>query len=213
MGTDRESVQAGYDKVAIDYGREFDDELAGKPLDRWLLGRVVERSAGAPIVDIGCGPGQVTQYLASLGGNASGIDLSAGMIAEARRRVPALSFEQGDMRALRSPAGGWAAIVAFYSIIHLEPDELPAVFAGFLHALRPGGVLLVAAHAGDDRVHRDDWWGHAVSLDFVFQDPERLRASIDGAGFSVDEVIVRSPYVGAEHPTERVYILASRPLS
>ena len=40
------------------------------------------------MIEVGCGPGHVTAYLAEAGADATGLDLSPGMVAEARRRFP-----------------------------------------------------------------------------------------------------------------------------
>lgn len=55
---------ATYDAVARTYDTELRDELARKPLDRALLDAFVELAGSGTIADVGCGPGQVTRYLA-----------------------------------------------------------------------------------------------------------------------------------------------------
>jgi SAM-dependent methyltransferase len=82
----RDSVRRSYDAVAEKYADGFRDELAGKPLDRALLACLIEQTEqGAPIADVGCGPGHVSAWLARHGATAVGIDLSAGMVAVGRR--------------------------------------------------------------------------------------------------------------------------------
>ena len=46
-------------RVATAYADELLDELDRKPFDRWLLERIAELSAGGPVADVGCGPGQI----------------------------------------------------------------------------------------------------------------------------------------------------------
>jgi hypothetical protein len=48
--------------------------------------------------------------------------------------------------------------------------------------LAPNGLLLVAFHIGEETVHRDELWGHPVSLDFRFLMPERVVTSLGEAG-------------------------------
>jgi trans-aconitate methyltransferase len=54
---------------------------------------------------LGCGPGQIARYLGDRRVEAHGIDLSPGMVAEARRLNPDIPFSQGDMLALDSKDG------------------------------------------------------------------------------------------------------------
>jgi trans-aconitate methyltransferase len=56
------------------------------------------------MADLGCGPGHVTAWLASHGVIATGIDLSANMIAIGQRDYPDVAFREGDL--LRLPAMG-----------------------------------------------------------------------------------------------------------
>jgi SAM-dependent methyltransferase len=148
---DHDSVRRSYDAVAEQYVASFGGELAGKPLDRALLGCLVEQSGkDAPVADLGCGPGHVAAWLASGGAAVVGIDLSPGMIAVGRREYPQVEFRAGDFLALPAGAGEFAAVVALYSIIHLDPGELRGAFAEMCRVLRPGGLVLVAFHAGTE---------------------------------------------------------------
>ncbi len=71
-----DSVRRSYDAVAEEYATGFREELAHKPLDRALLACLIEQTEkGAPIADLGCGPGHVSAWLASHGVTAVGIDL------------------------------------------------------------------------------------------------------------------------------------------
>jgi ubiquinone/menaquinone biosynthesis C-methylase UbiE len=112
------------------------------------------------------------------------------------------------MRALDLPDGALAGIVAFYSIVHFEPADLPAVLNELRRVLVPEGVLLVAFHIGDQTLHVDDLWGRPVSLDFRFHMPGDVTRALSSAGFSVTESVEREPYEGTEHPSRRCYLLA-----
>lgn len=57
---------------------------------------LLEARAGEKILDLGCGPGQLTAKIAESGAEVMGIDRSAEMIAEARRNYPAIKFEVAD---------------------------------------------------------------------------------------------------------------------
>jgi SAM-dependent methyltransferase len=76
--------------------------VAAMLLPRALVGVFAELVRGhAQVVDIGCGPGHMTNLLAGLGLDAFGIDLSPEMVAVARRAHPELRFEMGSMLDLR----------------------------------------------------------------------------------------------------------------
>lgn len=206
------ATQASYDRVAEEYAARFFDELAHKPLDRALLDCFAEQVRGrGPVGDVGCGPGQIARYLHARGLAAVGIDLSPEMVALARRRTPEVTFRQGDMLALPADAAAWAGLVAFYSLIHLPPGDVPRALREFRRVLRPDGLLLLAFHIGRERVHLDEWWGHPVALDFQFFDPATLARQVEEAGFVVEARIERRPYTAVEHPSRRGYLLARKP--
>jgi SAM-dependent methyltransferase len=137
-----------------------------------------------------------------------GIDLSPEMIRCAARLCPGVEFRVGDMRTLDFETGTLAGIVAFYSIVHLEPAELDAVFKECRRVLAPEGPMLLAFHIGDESVHVDDLWGQPVDLDFRFHTPSDVTKRLQTADLIVVESAEREPYEGVEYPSRRCYLLA-----
>ncbi|THA60928.1 class I SAM-dependent methyltransferase [Streptomyces sp. A0958] len=206
------ATRASYDTVAADYASLLADELAAKPLDRAMLGAFAEQvgaDGGGPVVDLGCGPGRVTAHLRDLGLSAYGIDLSPGMVAEARRRHPGLRFEVGTMSALDLADGSLRGAVAWYSLVHTPPEELGPYVAEFHRVLSPGGHLLLAFKAGGgEGVRLEHAYGHPVDLDVYRFVPERVAGLLVRAGFEVRARLVR-----AADPAERTpqaFLLAQR---
>ena len=207
-------VRAGYDAAAAGYARELAAELEHKPFDRWLLDRVGADAQGGPIADVGTGPGHVAARLAASGASVLGVDLSPAMIDEARVLHPDVEFEVGDLANLLRPraAAGWSAITAWYAFVHMAPSELPTVIAGLARLLVPGGQLAFALHVGEEVRHLDELFGAPVDLDFVMHDASEVLAAVAAAGLVDVEWYRRSPLPDVETPTERLYVLARRPL-
>jgi SAM-dependent methyltransferase len=196
-----------YDRVAAEYTRRIASELDGKPFDRALLDRLADELRGAgPVCDLGCGPGHVGRYLADRGVEVVGMDLSPGMLDEARRRNPGMAFLQGDMRAILVPGASWAGILCFYAIVHLSPEELRAAFTEFRRVLRPGGRVVVAFHIGDEFVYTEEWWDQPVRLDFVFHRTDFVVAALERSAFRDVTASERDPYPDVEHPSRRAYV-------
>lgn len=205
-------LQSSYDLVAEDYAEHFRDELAQKPFDREMLDRLIEKTGDLGIIcDMGCGPGQVARYLSDQGAETCGIDLSRGMVERARKLHPDISFQQGDMLSLAGVAdNSFAGVVAFYSIIHIPRPKLSLALAELKRVLRPGGILLLAFHIGQEIIHRDEWWGKEVSLDFIFFETGEMKERLETSGFELWEVIERDPYA-EEYQSRRAYIFARKP--
>ena len=201
-------VVAAYDAAAAAYSERFLDELIDKPFDVWLLERVAER-AGGPIMDLGCGPGHIGAFLADTGAEVHGLDASPAMVEQARANFPDLDFAVGRFHQLLRPrtAAAWGAIVAWYSFVHLAESELAPTLRTVGATLRPGGLLALALHLGDEVRHTDTLADTPVDLDFVLHDRDEVLAAVRAAGLEVAEWYVRSP-AGTEADTVRLYVLA-----
>lgn len=203
-------VRQSYDTVAGDYVRHIAGELAGKPFDRGLLDAFAARLAGrGRVADLGCGPGHIGAYLAERGLEVEGWDASAALVEAARGLFPALTFHHGDFRDLPVADGAWAGIVAFYSILHLDPEDLVPTLREWRRVLRPGGLLLLSVHLGQENRHLEEWWGHAVDITFRFFDRNALLADLEAAGFEILEARERDHYPEVEVATRRLYLLTS----
>jgi uncharacterized protein len=200
-------VRTSYDAIATAYADHLVDELRGLPFETWLLDRVLADAAG-PVVEVGSGPGHVTAYLADGGADATGIDLSPEMVAEARRRFPGSRFEVGDLRRLSRPAtsSGWGAVLAWYSLIHLAASELAGAVAALVRPLAPGGRLVLGMHAGSEVRHLDEWFEHEVELDFVLHDPAFVVGAVEAAGLVDVEWYLRGPLTARGETTQRLYV-------
>jgi len=210
-----ERLRASYDKIAGEYARLSFTELSHKPADCKILDVIIERSQGqGPICDLGCGPGQVARYLRDHGvSEVIGVDISAGMVREARRLNPDVTFLEADMRQLPVEAGAWGGIVAFYSLIHIPRGDVPAVLQELHRVLRPGGHLLVSFHIGDTSHRSKDWWGLPVDLDYTSFLSEEMQDYLRVAGFSVEGWLVRPPYntpTYREAPSYRGLVVAQK---
>jgi SAM-dependent methyltransferase len=209
---DSSSTRAAYDAVAAEYAARIYGELQHKPFDRDQLDRLIRRTRGMGVLgDLGCGPGQIARYLHDHGAPALGVDLSPGQLAQARRLNPGLAFLAGDMFSLPVASGVWAGAAAFYSLIHVPRPRLPRALHEIRRALCLGGWLLAAFHIGQETVHLEEWWGHAVSVDFHFFEPEEITDHLRAAGYERIEVIQRGPYAPEiEHQSRRAYVFAQK---
>lgn len=189
-----QDTKVAYDAVAIRYAGLFSDILETLPLERALLTAFADLvRAGGPVADLGCGPGHLTAHLNGLGLDAFGVDLSSEMISLARQAHPDLRFEEGSMTALDVEDGALGGILAFYSVIHTPPRQLPGVFEEFERVLKPGGHVLLGFFAGDDRQPQE--FDHKVTLAYRWS-PDGLADLLSQAGFEVVARLVREPYEG-----------------
>ena len=210
---DPNSVRADYDRIADDYARKIYGELEHKPQDRELLIRFAAAVQGrGTICDMGCGPGHVARFLRDTGTEVFGLDLSPQMLAHAQRLNPDIPFREGNMLALDLEDASLAGITAFYAIVNVPAHSLPVAFREMHRVLKPGGMLLLAFHIGDDVIHPQSLWGNPVGMEFYQLQPSRIRQQLADAGLTVDEIIEREPYAPeVEYQSRRAYVLAHKP--
>ncbi|WP_244930989.1 class I SAM-dependent methyltransferase [Nocardioides sp. W7] len=146
-------VAAAYDHWAGPYADLFADPARGHPWDRaamTVLAETVRAGEPGPVVDLGCGPGHWTAYLAAAGLDVHGVDISADFVALARAAHPGLRFDHRSMTDTGLPDRSLRGAVAWFSLIHVEPAELPAVLVELRRMLADGAPLLVGFQTTDE---------------------------------------------------------------
>jgi SAM-dependent methyltransferase len=204
-------IRESYDRLAEEYARRIFDELRHKPLDRELLDRFAKQTRGrGDVCDMGCGPGHVARYLCDAGASVFGLDLSSGMLEQARKLNPDIPFREGNMMSLDIPDGTLAGVAAFYAIVNMPKQSLPLIFREMERVLYPGGLLLLAFHAGDEVLHEDELWGQKISMEFLFFQPSEVKHDLEAADFIIEEAVEREPYPEVEYQSRRAYIFARK---
>ncbi|MDH2414329.1 class I SAM-dependent methyltransferase [Nocardioides sp. CER19] len=142
-------VASAYDARADEYVDLFGsvDKLA--EADRRTIERWRDETPGR-LLDAGCGPGHWSDVLSVLGTRTVvGIDGSSRFLESARRRFPRIGFARADLAVLPIANESVGGILAWYSIIHADPSEVPAILGEFARVLRPEGSLLLGFFDGD----------------------------------------------------------------
>jgi SAM-dependent methyltransferase len=204
-----DDVRSSYDVVAEMYAQKFFDELDRKPFDRAMLDDFAAALNARETLDVGCGPGHIAGYLSARGLDPTGVDLSPAMIKIARQLNPKIVFEVADMRNLPAANGTVGGITAFYSMIHIPRDEVPAVLLEFRRVLIPSGRLLIAVHEGSGSVESQEFMGKQVPFEMTLFEKDELADLLTAAGFEVVAATVRPPYE-FESQTQRLYAVATR---
>ncbi len=178
-------TREAYERRSDDYIAMFPSISATDPEDRDLIQSWAIAQTG-PILDVGCGPGHWTGWLHGQGLDIEGIDPVPAFIEQARRNHPDVRFRVGRAESLGVATGSLAGILAWYSLIHTDPDLLGGIFDEFARALRPGGALCVGFFAGPDLA----LFEHPV-FEAYFWPVSRLSTVIEQAGFSVTSTLSR----------------------
>ncbi|ANY10178.1 SAM-dependent methyltransferase [Pseudonocardia sp. HH130630-07] len=185
---DLDTVRESYDRVADNYAEMVASIGLGDVRRHPWLRAAMDVFADAvrdlgPVLDVGCGPGTVTGYLAGRGVDVSGVDLSPRMIDNARRLHPECTFRVGSSTELDLGEAAWGGLLGWWSLFNLPRDVLPQVLASFARALVPGGQLIIGTHVGTGDVERTEAYGGVpVRWTTHLWQPEQLVALIEEAG-------------------------------
>ncbi|MDH6194084.1 SAM-dependent methyltransferase [Mycobacterium frederiksbergense] len=187
---DLDVVRASYDRVADNYVEMVTTTGIGDIRTHPWLKAAMDAFASTvvsigPVLDVGCGPGTVTAYLAEQGLDASGVDLSPRMIEHARRLHPQCTFAVGSATDLDLAEASLGGVLGWWSLFNLPRNVLPVVLASFAAALRPGGQLIIATHVGDNDVDRIEAYNGVPVRWTTYQwQPEQLADLVREAGLS-----------------------------
>lgn len=170
--------------------------LMGRPI-RALQGRLLEQAAIAPeerVLDVGCGPGRLTQEAARAagpGGETLGIDASPEMIALARRKAARAgslaTFRLAAIEAIPTPDSRFDVALASLMLHHLPEDLQRRGLAEILRVLKPEGrfvALEFSAMPGHGLGHLLAMFGLPRGTEHA----EHLRRRVEEAGFIRVEV-------------------------
>jgi SAM-dependent methyltransferase len=132
-----------YDLVFAARGKDYEAEAAAVECI------VRERDPKAKtLLDVACGTGRHLVHF-SRNFEAVGIDADASMLAIAKRRVPAVPLETGDMRAFRLGRTFDAIVCMFGSVTYAGgSDGLTKTVRTMREHLAPGGVIVIEPFVG-----------------------------------------------------------------
>jgi len=156
--------------------------------------------SGNIVLDIGCGAGQTLLQLAErvgIEGQVIGVDVAPLLLEIAKRRTEPLSqvrLIQADAQSLDLPSESTDAVFSRFGVMTF--NDPVAAFANFRRILRPSGALAFTCWRSLQENELDHLPLSAAGLQspvdvspFSFADPERIRSTLEAAGFS--EIIIQ----------------------
>lgn len=186
MGEHPDSVRASYGARAGEYVAALGSiDHAAQP-DLALVA-LWARGLEGPVLDVGCGPGQWTHYLTGLGVDAEGIDPVPEFIESARATYPEEAYRVGRAEDLNVADGSLGGVLAWYSLIHTDPQRISQALLEFARCTRPGGGLALGFFTGPELASFD----HAITRAY-FWPIDLLAAEVEAAGFTITHTETRA---------------------
>lgn len=139
----RADVAAAYDARADEYVAKLGLAEQMAPQDRATI-ESWRDAITSRILDAGCGPGHWTDLLSTQEQcDVVGVDASARFVSSARERFPHVTFLVADLVALPIATASLGGVLAWFSIIHALPADVPQMMGELARVIEPGGSLLL----------------------------------------------------------------------
>ncbi|MFF0156065.1 class I SAM-dependent DNA methyltransferase [Streptomyces sp. NPDC005263] len=188
-----EETIRSYDSHAQAYARRFAAAEMTREQELFAV-RLPRRSR--PVLDAGCGAGRDFRGFRLLGVEPIGVDLSAGLLTEARRCADA-SLIQADMLRLPFRAVSFRGVWCCASLMHLTPPQAAMALREFRRTLTDDGVLFVLVREGNIPGRRATSWRDRTGRWFHPYDREAMEQLLQSAGFTVvHDAVLSRPHVG-----------------
>jgi len=155
--------------------------IASDDVDRAII-EPWAAAVGGRILDVGSGTGRWTGHLAGLGHTVEGLEPADRLIDVARATHASVVFHHGAIEDLADTESRWDGILAWYSIIHLSPEELPHNLATLRAVLNDRGSLLMSFFSGP----RLEAFDHPIAVAYRWPMSDMV-AVLTQAGFAVTE--------------------------
>ena len=176
-----------YNRIAADWHRDHTAD------DWWVEGTdvfVQKLATGARVLDVGCGSGVKSKYLATHGLKVLGIDISDGLLDIARREVPEAEFRELSMMDLSSLEETFDGVFAQASLLHIPKKNAGAVVKQMAGRLAPGGLLYIAvkeirADKPEESVEKESDYGYEYERFFSYFSMDELKRYLADAGLEV----------------------------
>ena len=180
----------------------------------WYLERFAKRIQphGAHVIDVACGPGNVSAYLAKVrpGFKLVGIDLAEGMVKQAKLRVPSAEFFVRDCRYIDELEQIFDAAAFAFGLSYLTDDDANRFFTSLNTILADSATLYLSTITGEP-----SWSGFETSSsgDRVYLEYRSVNdvvSLVERAGYRIDFTEVIASPANAPKSTQDIILIAQR---
>ncbi len=174
---------ATWNKIAGLYEERFMDlDLYNETYD-FICQSIIRQQAG--ILEIGCGPGNITQYLLNRRPDFQilAIDIAPNMIALAEKNNPSARFAVMDCRDIRTLDAPFDGIIGGFCLPYLSQAESEQLIADAAYLLSDGGFLYLSFVEGQPQQSGFKTGSSGDRTYFYYHDLEQMKSTLQENGF------------------------------
>ncbi len=211
FGNPKKVVREGWNRVSTIYrppgstSDAFDHTNAD--YREWLQPFFRMISAGAEVLDLGCGCGIPEARMLAERFRVTGVDVSDVQIERARPLVPNARFLRRDMTEVSFPRDAFGGVVCLYALIHVPLAEQPELLRRVHCWLAPGGLFLVTTGATAWTGVEEGWLGSNAQMYWSHADARTYEKWFVEREFR----IVRRTFVPDGESEHALFLVQKRP--
>ncbi len=176
-----------YNKIAEDWHKQHQTD------DWWVSGTdkfISLLKSASLVLDVGCAGGVKSRYLIDRGLRVTGIDISDGLVAIAKREVPKGEFLVLGMEELAKLEQQFDGIFMQASLLHIPRAQAGDVVAQAAKKLHTGGLLYIAVKEKrtgkpDEEVKKENDYGYEYERFFSYFTLDEIKGMMQAAGLKV----------------------------
>ncbi|OJV51266.1 MAG: hypothetical protein BGO31_05370 [Bacteroidetes bacterium 43-16] len=145
------------------------------------------KASPAHVLEIGCGPGNICNYLSGQRPDLKilGTDFAPNMVALAQKNNPQADFKVLDARKIKELDQKFEAIISGFCLPYLSPEEVKSLLEDTKTMLQPGGIIYLSFVAGKPEQSGMVTGSTGDRLYFYYHPAEDLIHLLKGNGFRV----------------------------
>ena len=176
-------TQHAYDQIVLDFAKRNHVPLTGNLLA--MAEKMVQRvGRNGHILDIGCGTGRDMVFFESHGLIVTGLDLSAGMLAYARREIHG-GLALMNMCRIGFPQACFDGAWSSASLLHIPKPLAPGVLQEMRRVLKPLGTLILTIQEGNFEGWEESPYAPGGSRFFARYQTDEMKGMLTNNGFSI----------------------------
>jgi len=196
-------------KSTIDVYDRFSEQFANHTdvmIPQFYLNKFISYLDGKKILDVGCGPGRDVRYFLDEGMKPYGVDLSSGLLKEAKKRGKG-NYLQMNMMKLGFKDKSFDGIWSLSSVLHIKKKDAPIAAKEFSRVLKKGGVLFLGLKEGQGEIMKESPTIPGAKRFYAFYEMHEAEELLRENGFEILSAVIEK---GAQQGINNIDIFARK---
>lgn len=203
-----EITVATFDKLAGKYQEKYmDSDLYVDTYDAFCN---LIKNKNAEVLDVACGPGNITRYVLSRHPNFKihGFDLSPKMVELARNNNPIATFEVMDSRHINKTGKRYDAVICGFCFPYLSKEDIERFIQNLRGLLKENGLVYLSTMEDNESRSGFETSNAGDQVYIHYHQFEFISHNLEKNGFKVIEIIRKDFPVDKGMPTTDLIVFA-----